>query len=190
MKSRFTHLLPVLLMFLLGAITLWLRFAIEAPPAVDPGKNRHDPDAIADNVTITRMDERGNAHFHLSAKRMLHYPDNDSMELSTPRFVKKDAAAELIVTADRGIINQELKEARFHDNVELLRRPVKGNDALTIRTQYMQVFMDREVAQTDRQVAILNGASTLTGTGMEYDKKSGRLTLLSAVKGSFHVQKQ
>lgn len=189
MKSRFNHLLPVALMLLLGAMTLWLRFAIEAPPALDPGKNRHDPDAVVDNVTITRMDERGNAHYHLSATRMLHYPDNDSMELSAPRFVKKDANAELTVTAGRGIINQEVKEARFHDNVELVRRPAKGKDALTIRTQYMQVFMDREVARTDREVAIVNGASTLTGTGMEYEKKTGRLTLLSAVKGSFHVQK-
>lgn len=190
MKGRFNHLLPVVLMLLIGAMTLWLRFTIEAPAIVAPGKNRHDADAIAEKVTISRMDERGNAQYHVSASRMVHYPDNDSMELTSPKFYRIDPEAELTVTADRGIINQESKEARFHDNVELVRRPEKGKDLLTIKTQYMLVFMDREAARTDREVSIVNGPSTLTGTGMEYEKKTGRLTLMSAVRGSFHVQKR
>jgi len=190
MKSRLNHLLPVALMFLIGAMTLWLRFTMEAPPAGDPGKNRHEPDGIAENVTIARMDERGDAQYHVSATRMVHYPDNDSMELTAPKFHRTDANADLTVVADHGTINQEVKEARFNDNVELVRHPSNGKDLLTIRTQYMLVFMDRETARTDRDVFIVNGASTLTGTGMEYEKQTGKLTLLSAVKGNFHVQKK
>lgn len=190
MSARLTNLLPVAIMLLLAAMTLWLRFAIEAPVVSDPGKNRHDPDAIGKNVNITRMDERGNIQYRVFAERMVHYPDNDSMELRAPRFVKKDDKSDLTVTAGRGIINQETHDARFHDNVELMRQPGASKDILTIRTQYLQVLMDREIARTDRDVAIVNGASTLTGTGMEYEKRSGRLTLLSGVKGSFHVQKK
>jgi lipopolysaccharide export system protein LptC len=190
MKSRLNHLLPIALMLLLAAMTLWLRFAIETPPVGESGKNRHDPDAIGNNVTITRMDALGNAQYRVFAKRMVHFPDNDSMELSAPRFVRKDATSDLTVTAGRGVVNQETQDARFNDNVELVRRPTRGADVLTIRTQYMQVLMDREVARTDRNVAIVNGASTLTGTGMEYEKKTGRLSLQSGVKGSFHVQKR
>ncbi|MFM9969932.1 MAG: LPS export ABC transporter periplasmic protein LptC [Burkholderiales bacterium] len=189
MKSRLAQLLPVLVILLLAAMTLWLRFAVETPPRVDPGKNRHDPDSIAENVTIIRMTPSGNKQYELFATRMVHYPDNDSMELTAPRFHRTDANSDLTVTAGRGRVNQEAKEAFFQDNVELIRRPIAGKDSLNIKTQFMQVFMDREFARTDRDVVIVNGASTLTGTGMEYDKKTSRMTLLSAVKGSFHAPK-
>ena len=190
MKSRLNHLLPVALMFLIGAMTLWLRFSTETPSAIEAGRPGHEPDGIAEHVEIVRMDERGDAEYHVSATRMAHFPDNDSMELTAPRFYRNDAKADLNVSADRGIINQQTQEARFHDNVELVRRPANGKDLLTIRTQYMLVFMDRETASTDRNVSIVNGASTLTGTGMTYEKKTGQLTLLSSVKGNFRVQKK
>ena len=189
MKARISHLLPVLLMLLLGAMTLWLQFSIENRPAAEPAKNRHDPDAIAEKVAIARMDASGIAQYHLVAEKMVHFPDNDSMELTAPRFHKKDASAELTVSARRGTINQEVKEARFYDNVQLIRRPDAGADSLQIRTQYMQVFMDKGVARTDRAVNIVNGPSTLAGTGMEYERESGHLTLLSAVKGKFNAPK-
>jgi len=214
MKIQFNHLLPVALMLMLGGMTIWLQYAIESPPQTEPAKNRHDPDAIGKNVTISRLDQRGIAQYHLSAERMLHYPDNDSMELFAPRFLKKDAIAELTVTANKGVLTQENKEARFYDNVELVRRPFNDRaakssprclqqpaqdpcdggltadkDTLRIRTQYMQVFLEQGVARTDRAVTIVNGPSTLSGTGMEYERETGRLRLLSGVKGSFHVQK-
>ncbi len=190
MSDRFNHLLPIALTLLLGLMTLWMLVAIQAPPPAEAERNRHDPDSIAENVNIVRMDERGYPQYHLSAQRMLHYPENDSMELVAPRFVRKDESAVLTVIADKGTIKQEIKEVFFYGNVELLRQPHAGNDRLQIRTQYMQVFMDREVARTDRAVTIVNGASTLSGTGMEYERKTGRLSLLSSVKGSFHVQKK
>ena len=194
MKIQFNHLLPVALMLLLGGMTIWLQYAIESPPQPEPAKHRHDPDAIGEKVTLSRLDQRGIAQYHLSAERMLHYPDNDSIELVAPRFLKKDATAELTVTANKGVVYQENKEARFYDNVELVRRPLivgdlPSQDTLRIRTQYMQVFLERGVARTDRAVSIVNGPSTLSGTGMEYQRETGRLSLLSGVKGSFHVRK-
>ena len=190
MSDRFNHLLPIALMLLLGIMTLWMLLVIQAPLPAGAEPNRHDPDSIAENVNIARMDEHGYPQYHLSAQRMLHYPENDSMDLVAPRFTRKDESAVLTVIADKGVIKQELKEAFFYDNVELLRQPHAGSDRLQIRTQYMQVFMDQEIARTDRAVSIVNGASTLSGTGMEYQRKSGRLNLHSSVKGSFHVQKK
>jgi len=215
MKIQVNHLLPVTLMLLLAGMTVWLQFAVESPsPRTDAAKDRHDPDAIGKKVTIAKLDQHGLAQYHLSAQRMVHYPDNDSMELIAPRFLKEDANARLTVTASKGVLYQENKEAHFYDNVELVRgvkvdraakssprclqQPaqdpcdggVTGKDSLQIRTQYMQVFLERGMARTDRAVNIVNGPSTLSGTGMEYQRETGRLSLLSGVKGSFHVQKK
>ena len=190
MKIQINHLLPVTLMLLLAGMSIWLQYAIDSPsPRTDSAKHRHDPDAIGKNVTIAKMDQRGLAQYHLSAERMVHYPDNDSMELIAPRFIRQDAGTELTVSAAKGVLYQENKEARFYDNVELVRG-VTGKDSLQIRTQYMQVFLELGIARSDRAVTIVNGPSTLSGTGMEYQRETGRLSLLAGVKGSFHVQKK
>jgi lipopolysaccharide export system protein LptC len=191
MKIQVSHLLPVTLMFLLAGMTLWLQYAVESPsPGTDTAKDRHDPDAIGKMVTIAKLDLHGLAQYHLSAERIVHYPDNDSLELIAPRFIRQDAGNELTVTADKGVLYQESKEARFYDNVEMVRHPLAGIDALQIRTEYMQVFMELGVARSDRAVNIVNGPSTLSGTGMEYRRDTGRFSVLSGVKGSFHVQKK
>jgi lipopolysaccharide export system protein LptC len=190
MKSRVSHLLPIILMLLLGAMTLWLRVAIEATPSVDPGRNRHDPDAIVEKVQTVKLDERGRPQYRLSAQRLLHYPDNDSMELIEPRFTRSDANAALTVTAKRGTLNQDQKEGQFYGDVDLKREPRNGKDTMRVQTQYMQILMDREIARTDRAVTVSQGPSTLSGVGLEYDRRSGTLALLSEVKGSFHANKR
>ncbi len=188
MKNQVNHLLPVALMLLLGGMTFWLQYAIESSPPTESANKSHVPDAIGKKVAIARLNLQGVTQYHLRADSMAHFPDDDSMELTAPRFIKNGIDAEFTVTANRGVVNQEIKEARFYDNVQLVRRPLSG-DSLQIHTQYMQVFMELGIARTDRAVTIVNGTSTLSGTGMEYERDTGRLSLLSAVKGSFHVQK-
>lgn len=190
MKSRVNHLLPIILLLLLGAMTLWLRVSIETTTSFEPGRNRHDPDAIVENVRTVKLDERGRPQYHLSAKRLLHYPDNDSMELIQPRFTRNDANAALTVTANRGTLNQEQKEGQFFGDVDLRRESRGSKDALRVQTQYMQLLMDREIARTDRAVTVTQASSTLSGVGLEYDRKSGKLALLSEVKGSFYANKR
>ena len=86
---------------------------------------------------------------------------------------------------------EEIRDAleRGEGFVTLASGRAGDEDSLQIRTQYMQVFMDKGVARTDRAVNIVNGPSTLAGTGMEYERESGHLTLLSAVKGKFNAPK-
>lgn len=190
MKSRIVHLLPIVLMLLLAALTLWLRQAIEGPAWSGSGSHRHDPDAIIENFTITRMDDKGVPQYQLSAKRMLHFSDDDSTELLAPRFVKRGEGSEVTVTSARGRVTRDYEEAFFHGNVELVRTGNRGVQEMKVRSEYLHVLAKKDLVLSDRPVTIWEGSSTLSGTGMEYNRRTRQFALHSRVKGSFDAPKK
>jgi lipopolysaccharide export system protein LptC len=190
MTGRLTHALPLVLMLLLGGLTLWLRQAIEGPQSSTPAQKTHDVDAIVDKFTVTRLNEAGQPAARLSAERMLHYGDDDSTELVAPQLLKSDAGSSLKVRADRGTISRDYEEAHFFDNVNLQRTQDGAVDPLEVRTQYLHVLVRREVVNTDRRVTIIRGSSTLSGTGMQYERETGRLSLLSDVTASVNAKRR
>lgn len=185
MRIRVSNLLPLLLVFFLAALTLWLRIAVETPSGGDPRLRRHDPDAIVDNFTVTRLDENGRAQYSLAASQMIHFADDESTELFAPRFVRRGDGPAVTITADRGTINHEGDEAFFRGNVLVVRTATQEQSELQIRTNYLHVLAERNVARTNEPVTITEGKSVLSGVGMEYDREKSRLELFSSVRGSF-----
>ena len=112
------------------------------------------------------------------------------MDLFEPVFVRATADGTLHVSSGKGVVNQSVQVATFQDNVNLLREPASGKSKLRVQTEYMQVFMEKEFARTDRPVTITHGNSTLNGIGLEYDKKSNQFNLKSNVQGVFDARKK
>ncbi len=185
MRIRASNLLPLLLVLFLAALTLWLRVAGESAAGGDSGRRRHDPDAIVDNFTVTRLDEQGRAQYSLAARRMVHFADDESTELSAPHFVRRGDGPVVTITADRGTVNHAGDEAFFHGNVLVVRAGTPEQAELQIRTNYLHVLAEKNIARTNEAVTITEGNSVLAGVGMEYDRQGGRLELHSRVRGSF-----
>jgi lipopolysaccharide export system protein LptC len=190
MNSRLSHALPVILMLLLGGLSLWLRQVIEGPGAAPAAQRSHDPDSVVEKFTVTRLGPGGLPEAVLSAGRMVHYADDDSIELHAPQLLKNEPGSGLSVRADRGTVTRDYEEAHFYDNVQLLRRDESSPDPMQVRTQYLHVLINRDLLRTDRRVTITQGTSQLAGTGLEYDRRSGRLSLLSDVKASFDARRR
>lgn len=185
MKIRITNLLPIMLMLFLGALTLWLRITMEAPAKIGSGHDRHDPDAIIDNFTVTRLDERGAAQYTLTASRMLHFADDDSTELAAPQVVKLGEGPTVTITAERGTVTRDGAEAFFHGNVLVVRAATTEREELRVSTDYLHVLAEKNIARTDRAVTITEGRSVLSGVGMEFDENARRFALFSQVRGRF-----
>ena len=102
MRIRVNNLLPLLVMFLLAALTLWLRQAAEQlPDAADRGGN--DPEAVVNKLSIMKLGEDGMPRYSMSATRMLHFSTDDSTALEAPRFERRDVTGtRTTITASRG----------------------------------------------------------------------------------------
>ena len=185
MRIRAANLLPIMLMLFLAALTLWLRITMEAPGKNGNGPNRHDPDAIIDNFTVTRLDEQGAAQYTLTANRMIHFADDDSTELAAPQVVKLGEGPTVTITAERGTVTRDGTEAFFHDNVLVVRSATAEREELRVRTDTLHVLAEKNIARTDRAVTITEGRSVLSGVGMEFDENARRFALFSQVRGRF-----
>jgi lipopolysaccharide export system protein LptC len=179
-----------MLMLLLGGLTLWLKQAIESPPPAGPVARTHGPVAVVERFTVTQLDARGVPEYRLSAAKMLHFADEGTTELVEPRLVRSQADSAITVSAERGRVDHDYRQAHFYENVRLVRAATGDADELRMQTEYLHVVPDRDLARTDKHVTITEGRSTLSGVGMEYNRGSGQLRLLSAVKGTFDASKK
>jgi lipopolysaccharide export system protein LptC len=189
-KSRISNLLPIVLMLFLAALTLWLRITMESPAGSGDGHPRHDPDAIIDNFTVTRLDEQGVAQNSLTADRMVHFADDDVAELTAPRVIKRGEGPVVTITAQRGTVTGNGEEAVFLGNVLVVRAATAEREELQVSTEYLHVLANKNIARTDQAVTITEGRSVLSGIGMEFDENARQLALFSQVRGRFdHAKK-
>jgi lipopolysaccharide export system protein LptC len=181
--SRARYWLPLLPLFGLLGATYWLNQQVLPEPAKPDSSKRHDPDAIVENFSATKLNELGVPSFIIAATKMLHYPDDDSTTLEAPRITLLSSGQPAIhAVADRATISSNGDEVFLHDAVEVQREASKKQDKLTLQTEYLRIVPDQDLADTDRAVTIVDAHDIVHATGMEMDSKTRILKLLSQVR--------
>lgn len=187
--SRARYWLPLLPLLGLLVFTYWLNHLARSEPAKPDSGKRHDPDAIIENFSAIKLNEQGSPQFIMAAKKMLHYPDDDSTMLEVPHLTSLSAERPAIhAIARRGIVSSKGDEVFLHEDVEVLREASPTQNELRIQTEYLHFIPDQDLADTDRTVTILEAHNTVRATGMEMDNRARTLKLLARVK-SEHAPK-
>ncbi|MGA7750375.1 MAG: LPS export ABC transporter periplasmic protein LptC [Gallionella sp.] len=184
--SRVRYWLPLLpLLGLLGAV-YWLNQQAQPEPAKSDNRTRHDPDAIVENFSATRMNDQGVPSFIMVAKKMLHYPDDDSTTLEEPHISMISAEhPTLHASSMSGTISSNGDDILLRDNVEMLRESNAQQDELTLHTEYLHIIPDQNLSNTDRAVTIADAHSTVHAIGLEMNSKTRILKLLSQVRSEY-----
>jgi lipopolysaccharide export system protein LptC len=183
-----TRLFPLSLMLALAALTFYLDRTVNEEDS-HPSLRRHDPDYLVVNFTTTTYNRDGAAESMLSAERMVHFPDDDTTELTSPRVVQtKPDQPKMIVRADRGKLSRDGEDIYLYDNVVLEREAGAGQSAARLTTEYLQVVRDRSLVRTDREVKITEDTRALSGRGMEYSNDTRHFTLNADVRGRFEAK--
>ena len=183
---RARYWLPLLPLFGLLIATYWLSQQVLPDAARDDGSKRHDPDAIVENFSATRLNEQGVPNFVMAATKMQHYPDDDSTTLDAPRLTLiSPGQPAMHASARQGTISSKGEEIFLHDNVEVLRDANARQDSLTLQTDYLHIIPDQDLADTDHAVTIIDARNNVHGTGMEMNNKTRILKLLSHVRSEY-----
>jgi len=176
-------LLPLL--GLLGA-TYWLNQQVQPEPAKQDSSARHDPDSIVENFSATRLNEQGMPHFIMNAKRLLHYPDDDSTILEVPRLtLLAEDRPPLIATANNGAITSKGDELFLQGDVEMLRDATALQDRLRLKTEYLHFIPDQDWVSTHLAVTIIEAHTTVNAVGLELNNKTRTIKLLSNVTSKY-----
>lgn len=185
--SRARYWLPLLPLIGLLGVTYWLNQQAQPEPPKPDSSKRHDPDAIVENFSATNLNEQGVPSFRMSAKKLLHYPDDDSATLDEPRITMlSDGQPAIHATAKQATVSSKGDEVILRDDVEVRREAGKKQDGYKLLTQYLRIFPDKNIADSDRAVTIVDAHNIIHATGMELDNKTRILKLLSQVT-SDHV---
>jgi lipopolysaccharide export system protein LptC len=175
-------------MLALAALTFYLDRAVNEDDT-HPAQRRHDPDYLVLNFTTITYNKDGKAESTLSAARMVHFPDDDTTELESPRVVQtKPDQPKITVSANRGKLSRDGEDVYLYDNVVLDREAGAGHTAARLTTEYLQVVRDRSLARTDREVTIVEETRALSGKGMEYSNETRHFTLNSDVRARFDTK--
>jgi len=186
MRASAARLFPLLLMLSLAALTFWLERIVREEEGVHPSLRRHDPDYIVDNLKYTKFNALGKVESTLEATRMLHYPDDDTTDLVSPRLVQtKTNEPRMTVTANRGALSQDGEEIFLYDNVLMVREAGPDRPETQMRSSFMHVIQPRSVVSSDRDVVITEEDRVLSGRGMEYHNDSNEMFLRERVRGRF-----
>jgi len=187
MFSRSAILFPIVLAGFMALITFWINKTVEQQaPKVD-GSQRHDPDYFMENFTTKQTGIDGKLRYILVAKKMTHYPDDDSTVLEQMQFTQYDEDAPYTrIVGDRANISSDGEEIEVIDNVVVTREAFEGKGEMQIFTDRLTLLPDLEIVKTERPVVIKQVPDTLIhATGMIFDKGKKTLRLLSNVKAHY-----
>ena len=184
MISRLLSGFPLFLLALLAALLFWVNQSARAPsPVQDEDSRRAAPDYMIENFSAVRMGRDGVSRHLLSAKRMLHYPDDDTTDLEQPRFINTEPGKPAMqVDADQAKMSANGEDIYLTGNVRVLRSAGKGRGETAMTTSFLHLLPDDGIAKTDRPVVITEANAVIKAVGMEVSNRTQVTRLLSQVR--------
>ncbi len=180
LRTNIQSLFPIALMLLLVGLTIWLQQATTLQENYRDDLLRHDPDYIVENFTVRRFSPTGGLQSMLTAKKMVHFPDDDTTVASEPHITYLKGGVTRL-TAHEGLLAPDAREVVLVGDVRGVREATANKAEIVFTTTRLTVFPDDEIARTTAPVTITQGASIVRGIGMESDGKSQIYQLLNQV---------
>ena len=189
MTDRLGTWFPLLVLALLAGLTFWLDRIVQPQVADRDRPLHHDPDYVVHGLSGMSMDARGALKHTLSAKKMTHFPDDDTTNLIAPKFVTyTESRSPMTVTAREATVSANGENIYFNDDVRVVRGAMTGQSELVLETSYLHVIPDDNVAKTDRPVTIRNASAVVTASGLELNSETRILQLHGRVRGIYREQ--
>ena len=184
MKAHSANLLPLVLLTFLAALTFWLDRASLGDSPSNSGKNRHDPDFIVSGLDMRQFNLDGSLKHSLTARKMLHYTDDDSTQVIDPMLIFYAHAQSTRLSAQQATVSHDGTEVRLADDVRMVREASDDSPELVVTTAELKVYPDDEIARSAAPVTISQGRSEITGSGIEIDNRARTMQLLGRVRGT------
>lgn len=192
MKFSLSSLLPLLALVLLATLAYWLNYTVSRAVVQQVSALKHEPDAIAEDFSARQLGADGSVRYTLQAKKMLHYPDDDSTHLETVFFDGKPQDSKqreqpFSVSAENARLSKNGEEVFLEGKVELVKQATPDSASATVRTSKLRLVPAAGLAQTAEQVEMRSENSFVIGKQFEYNNKT-RTMKLAQVKASYAVQ--
>ena len=175
---RPTTWLPLAALALLVGLTFWLHQLVQPPTSRAAGSLRHDPDLMVENFNARKLGEDGRLLYTLAARKMVHYPDDDSALLESLTLEAYEPnQPRMTVTADHGKLEQGGDRVLIEGNVVVVREADAKNDAARLTTDKLLVLPEAGIARTTSEVTLVSASGHVRAAGLELDNRARTMNL-------------
>ena len=182
-------LLPLVLIAAATALSWWLYHQAQQDRLRTDGSQRHDPDAFIDDVDLSTLDAEGRLEHRLWAKRMEHYPDDDSTQLNAPYMeLYRVDEPPWRVRSRQGWVSSGGAEVLLEGAVEILRAGTQTLRPAEFHTSKLRIFPDRDYAETDVAITYRSTGLEVRSLGMHAYLDKGQVELLARVRAIHQPQ--
>ena len=177
--------LPLVVLAVLAGLTWWLNQLVQpAAPRVS-GATRHDPDLIVNNFSARAFGKDGKTLYTLVARKMVHYPDDNSALLERLDFeAYEPRQPRVTIASDRGRLLEGGDKVWFESNVILVREADQRVEESRLTTDRLLVLPHDGVARTASPVLLENASGRVEAAGMELDNQK-RVLKLDRVRATY-----
>jgi lipopolysaccharide export system protein LptC len=180
----------MLVALVLAVLSYALERAVREGPT-GPEPRRHDPDYIVDRFVMTSYGAHGSVESRVTAEKMIHFPDDGTIDVSALRAsVSKPDKPRYRARANRVAVADDGEEVFFYGNVVMIREANAAQPEARLETEFLHLVGGPDIARSDREVRLLEGASQLVGRGMEFHHETGQFYLRDRVRGRFVPREQ
>ena len=180
-RFRLVVILSLIVFMTLGSF--WLNMVIKRSAPGKPSAPRTEPDYFVENFNFIKMSPAGQPQYHLHGKKMTHHPKDDSFHIEQPVMKSLDETkAQQTMRSDTARVEEDASKLHMFGNVHLDKPATPEAEAFHLATDYLLIFLDDDIARTDRPVKITQGKSTMTGIGMFANNATREMRLLGQVK--------
>jgi lipopolysaccharide export system protein LptC len=181
--------LPVLVIALAALSSWWLYHQVIQDRARADGSQRQDPDGFADDIDLSSLDATGRLTNRLWAKRMLHYPHDDSTVVDAPYLeLYRPDEPPWQVRARTGRISSGGSEILLQGDVDIQRAGTPELHPAHFTTDSLRVFPEREYAETDAPVTYRSTGLVVRSLGIRAHLDRGQVELPARVRATHQPQ--
>jgi lipopolysaccharide export system protein LptC len=187
---RPTSWLPLAALGLLVALTLWLEQLVQPSTARADGSMRHDPDLVVENFNARKLNIEGAVQYTLAARKMVHYPDDDSallesltLEAFEPRQPK------MTITAQNGRLEQGGDRVFMEGDVVVVRDADARHEATRLTTDHILVLPDEGIARGSSPVKVESASNRADAASFELNNRT-RMLSMERVRATFEPRRR
>ncbi|MBU3637091.1 LPS export ABC transporter periplasmic protein LptC [Polynucleobacter sp. es-MAR-4] len=186
------RLMPLILMGALTLVTFWL--VKKNSPVEKSATERirlHEPDYTITNGALSALNESGNTKYRVLGKKVIHYDDDASIDIETPRIrLFPPEKAPITVKADTGHLDGDITILDLFNNAEIFRPPQAATATeparprMLARSSYFKVLINDDIIETDKPITLEQGVSVMRSTdGGVFNNIEQSMALSGQVRG-------
>lgn len=178
-------IISVIMMTVL-AFAAWTTYLSYRPQHSTAARPSQLPDAFMENVSAVIMDKQGKPSIKIVSPKMIHFTANDTTQLIKPELtLYRKSPKPWYITAKYAKATQGIDNVNFWDNVTIHHAADENNPATLIKTPTLTVHPNKQVAETNDIITLVQPNLIVKATGMYADMNSGDIKLISQARGEY-----